>query len=144
MTRAVGLAAVAFVAAACGSSHRAVAPGCVRVYFDRHASRAVETAVTNRLRRDDRVAGVRFVSKQQALREMRRRNPDLFTTMKLPYNPLPDAVRVKTVDERSAVVLTRSIASWRGVEHVKRALSAAQRERLARAAGRPVRPARCL
>ena len=144
MTRALALTAVAFGAAACGSSHQAVARGCVRVCFERHASRAAETAVTNRLRRNHRVVRLRFVSKQQALREMRKRNPDLFTTIKLPYNPLPDAVRVETVDDRSARVLVRSVSSWRGVELVKRALSVAQRKHLAKATGRSVRASRCL
>ena len=132
MKRAVALAGVAFFAAACGSSHRAVAPGCVRVYFDRDASRAAENAVTKRLREDERVLRMVFVDKAQALREMRRKHPELFA--RLPANPLPDALRVLTRDAPSARSLRRSVGTWRGVALAKAGF----------AFGRPVTARRCL
>jgi cell division protein FtsX len=73
--------------------------------------------VLRRLKHDERVARLRFVSKRQALAEMKRKHPDLFA--RLPSNPLPDALRVLTRDATSARSLRRSVRSWRGVALAK-------------------------
>ena len=58
------------------------------------ATRAQETAVINRLLANPKVKtnGVKFVSKEQALVIMRKRQPELVKN--LPYNPLPDSLEV--------------------------------------------------
>jgi cell division protein FtsX len=88
--------------------------------------------VQRRLANDERVVRVRFVSKRQALAEMRRKHPELFA--RPPSNPLPDALRVLTRDAPSARSLGRSIRSWRGVALAKAGF----------AFRRPVTARRCL
>ena len=117
MRRIAALGVVAVVAAGCGASHRAAAPGCVRVYFSPNALRRDERVVQRRLTHDERVVRLRFVSKRQALAEMKRKHPDLVA--RLPTNPFPDALRVLTRDAASARSLRRSVRSWRGVALAK-------------------------
>jgi len=70
----------------------------VRVYFctpstcPNDATRAQENAVAEQLSNDSRVKRVVFVSKGEALNEMRRREPE--ATKVLPSNPFPDALKV--------------------------------------------------
>ena len=56
------------------------------------ATRAQENAVAEQLSNDSRVKRVVFVSKGEALNEMRRREPA--ATKVLPSNPFPDALKV--------------------------------------------------
>ena len=72
----------------------------VHVYFcsvpkcDREASAAEINAVRAQLVADPRVKEVTFVSKEEALRRMKKRFPDLFKTG-LPSNPLPASEEVE-------------------------------------------------
>lgn len=91
------LALVATVAAAgCGGDAPPPAPaGCiVRVFFAPAAPRAAARALERRLVRDPHVERVTFVSKEQALRSMKRKYPELFDPPP-PRNPLPDALRIR-------------------------------------------------
>ena len=71
----------------------------VRIYFctastcARAATTKQIAAISRRLRGEDGVASVRFVSKKEALRIMRRRYPD--AAADLPANPFPDSLRVR-------------------------------------------------
>src|SRR5919201_6763540 len=60
----------------------------VKVFYDDGATSAQINAVRARLDADPRVKTVTFVSKDEALRRMKKRYPDLFKTA-LPSNPLP-------------------------------------------------------
>jgi cell division transport system permease protein len=65
----------------------------VKIYFNDSATPAQVNAVAAKLHADPRVKSYRYVSKQEALQEMKRRYPDLFKTA-LPANPLPASERV--------------------------------------------------
>jgi cell division transport system permease protein len=65
----------------------------VKVYFKDSATPAQVNAVYTKLHADPRVKDVHYVSKADALREMKVRYPDLFRTA-LPSNPLPASERV--------------------------------------------------
>src|SRR5437870_7391384 len=70
----------------------------VRVYFctsatcPKDATRANETAVATRLNGDSRIKRVEYVSKQEALRLMKQREPKAVEV--LPANPFPDALKI--------------------------------------------------
>ena len=74
----------------------------VRVYFctastcpgTGDATKAQETAVAARLNGDPRIRpnGVQFISKEEALAQMRRKQPDAVKV--LPANPFPDALKI--------------------------------------------------
>jgi len=109
--RAAGLLLlVAFVAGSCGGGdgHRAVSPKCViNVYFSPTAPRARALQVAARLRRYERVARVDFVSKQHALRMMRKKFPYLMKGV--PRNPLPDALIVWPRSDRERDDVIRAL-----------------------------------
>jgi len=65
----------------------------VRVFFATGASREQVDAIGRQLDAVDD-ASIQFVSKQQALEQMRERYPDLVGD--LPVNPLPDAYEART------------------------------------------------
>src|SRR6185437_2137229 len=65
----------------------------VHVYFQSDATQQQEAAVAARLRNDPRVKQVDFVSKAQALEQMKKNFKDL-TRIPLPSNPLPDSYTV--------------------------------------------------
>src|SRR5919201_1079467 len=89
------------VVAGCGAAAREAAPPkcVVRVYFctdvtcGAAATRAEVAAARRRLSAREDVWSVRFVSKAEALRTMRKRYPE--EVAKLPSNPFPDALRVR-------------------------------------------------
>jgi cell division protein FtsX len=85
---------VACLGAACGGHReRGASPKCVvHLYFEPTTPRARVLEVATRLRRYDRIARVEFISKQQALRIVRKKFP--YLTKRLPRNPLPDALIV--------------------------------------------------
>jgi cell division transport system permease protein len=74
----------------------------VRVYFctestcDKAATKAEETAVAARLNGDSRIrpgrAGVTFISKEAALQQMQKTQPE--AVRQLPANPFPDALKI--------------------------------------------------
>ena len=70
----------------------------VRVYFctsstcPKDATRAEENAVAGRLSNDSRIKRIEYVSKQEALDLMRKREPKAVEV--LPQNPFPDALKI--------------------------------------------------
>jgi cell division transport system permease protein len=66
----------------------------VKVVFktDPQATRQQETAVARTLQSNEFVQSIKFVSKEDAHRQMSKRYPDLMR--QLPYNPLPDSIHV--------------------------------------------------
>jgi len=64
----------------------------VKVFMTADASTAQETAIHNQIIAIPEVKSVTFISKEQALAEMKKKYPDL--TKQLPANPLPDAFEV--------------------------------------------------
>jgi cell division transport system permease protein len=70
----------------------------VRVYFctsstcPKDATRAQENAVAERLSNDPRIKRVEYVSKEEALNQMREREPKAVAV--LPQNPFPDALKI--------------------------------------------------
>jgi cell division transport system permease protein len=70
----------------------------VRVYFctsstcPKDANRAQENAVAERLSNDSRIKRVEYVSKEEALNQMRQREPRAVAV--LPANPFPDALKI--------------------------------------------------
>jgi cell division protein FtsX len=124
-TRAAALLGLIALVAGCGSATRQAAPArcVVRIYFctettcGHTATRGQITRVSNRLRRSGDVASVRFVSKAEALRIMRKIHPDAVAT--LPANPFPDALRVRPYDDVTpAKIAARVHAGSLGVHFV--------------------------
>jgi cell division protein FtsX len=109
-----GLLLVA-VAGGCGSAAReAASQECVvRVYFcradycGRAATREQMRRIEARLRGRDDVYSVRFISKEEALRIMKRRHPDAVAI--LPSNPLPDSLRVRPVKGASLARIAATV-----------------------------------
>jgi cell division transport system permease protein len=64
-----------------------------KIYFADDATPAQINAVRAKLLSNPMVKSVRFISKQEALKDMRRRFPELFKTA-LPSNPLPASEEV--------------------------------------------------
>jgi cell division transport system permease protein len=62
---------------------------------DGYATKKQINAVANELNDNPKVASVKFISREQAFKEMQQRRPDL--TRGVPTNPLPDALEVKAV-----------------------------------------------
>src|SRR5918912_3930773 len=67
----------------------------VKVFFDKDASRKQENAVRVRLESNPLVKSVQFVSAGEGLKQMQKKNPQLFKSGTLPYNPLGDAFTVQ-------------------------------------------------
>jgi cell division transport system permease protein len=66
----------------------------VKVYFDRNATQSQINAVRSRLGSDSQVKSVTFISAEQGLAEMKKKNPQFFKAGPLPYNPLGPALTV--------------------------------------------------
>ena len=66
----------------------------VKVYFDRDATQSQIAAVKSRLISDSRIKSIDFVSAEQGLAEMKKKNPQFFKAGPLPYNPLGPAFTV--------------------------------------------------
>src|ERR1051326_676899 len=65
---------------------------CTSSTCPQDATRRQENAVAERLSNDSRIKRVEYVSKEEALNEMRKREPE--ATKVLPGNPFPDALKV--------------------------------------------------
>ena len=78
----------------------------VKVYFTPDSTKAQMNAVANKLSANDKVKTVTFVSKEQALAQMKKRFPAL--VQNLPSNPLPDSLEVvpKRGEDTSAIAET--------------------------------------
>jgi cell division protein FtsX len=79
----------------------------VKVSFDSVATRKQEEAVGVKLRSDPRVKRAVFVSKEQALRLMRKKYPALVKS--LPSNPLPDEWNLTPKQDHYAAVIARDL-----------------------------------
>ena len=89
----------------------------VHVYFASDATQTQENSVGAKLRQDSRVKQVAFVSKEQALAQMKKDFPELFKTG-LPSNPLPDSYVVTPLKAAYTPEIGREIqqAHYAGVE----------------------------
>jgi cell division protein FtsX len=125
MRRRAAAPILVLAVAACGTTAREAAPlKCVvRVYFctdvtcNAAGTNADVAAARRRLSARDDVWSVRFVSKAEALREMKRRHPAEVAA--LPSNPFPDALRVRPVKGADRARIADSVAAGKGgVERV--------------------------
>jgi cell division transport system permease protein len=90
----------------------------VNVYFTENATKKDINALGNRLQADPKVKSITFISKQQALREMQRKYPQL--TADLPANPLPPSFKVTPMkgEDTEPVALSIRHAKLAGVDRV--------------------------
>jgi cell division transport system permease protein len=96
----------------------------VRVYFctqstcGRDASKDQENAVASRLNGDPRVARADFVSKEQALAIMRKKEPAAVRV--LPSNPFPDELKItpKNGDQTPIIGKELQTANFPGVQNI--------------------------
>jgi cell division transport system permease protein len=100
----------------------------VHVYFATNATKTQENAVGARLQADKRVKHVTFVSKAQALQQMKKQFPDMFKTG-LPNNPLPDSYTVVPVkpDDTPKIGAAVRNDNWPGVDKVSWGSATAKR-----------------
>ena len=124
-TRAASALVLLLALAACGTAGREAAPlKCVvRVYFCTEltcgtaATRAEVAAARRRLNAREDVWSIRFVSKAEALRLMRKRYPE--EVANLHSNPFPDALRVRPLKGADRAEIAAAAGSRRGgVERV--------------------------
>jgi cell division transport system permease protein len=96
----------------------------VRVYFctdstcPKDATKAQENTVAARLNGDSRIERVQFVSKEQALQIMKKKQPDAVGS--LPANPFPDALKIYPKSGDTTPVIGRELqsASFPGVQRI--------------------------
>jgi cell division protein FtsX len=91
----------------------------VRVFFAKGATHAQEQAVGATLRGDSLVKQVVFVSKAQALAELKKKFPGLYKAVKLPENPLPDSFTVVPVSPSYTRQVGATVAHAPGVAMAK-------------------------
>jgi cell division transport system permease protein len=90
----------------------------VSAYLQSDATPAQVAAIEHFLARDPRVASVEFVSKKQALAELRDRTKGTIDTALLTENPLPDKLRIKTRVPDEVPTVAASVRRLSGVENV--------------------------
>jgi cell division transport system permease protein len=100
----------------------------VHVYFATNATKTQENTVGTRLRNDPRVKQITFVSKAEALQQMKKQFPDMFKTG-LPSNPLPDSYVVVPVKAAYTPQIGAGIRKdgWAGVDKVSWGSATAKR-----------------
>jgi cell division transport system permease protein len=93
----------------------------VHVYFQSDATPQQEAAVAAKLRQDPRVKQVDFVSKAEALEQMKRNFKDLTAGIPLPSNPLPDSYTVTPLKAAYTPLIGKEVkaAGWTGVDNVR-------------------------
>ncbi|HKN64121.1 MAG TPA: permease-like cell division protein FtsX [Gaiellaceae bacterium] len=93
----------------------------VHVYFQTDATPQQEAAVAARLRNDPRVKQMDFVSKAEALQQMRKNYKDLTSGILLPSNPLPDSYTVTPVKAAYTPLIGKKVktAGWPAVANVR-------------------------
>jgi cell division protein FtsX len=112
--------------AACGGAKKTTRPGRVRVFFcttvsmpncKTNATRAEELAAGRALRHSAHVVKAEYVSKAAALKELKRKSPDL-VEQPLPANPLPDEWVVTVDSDANNATVGKAIcaAGYPGVE----------------------------
>jgi cell division transport system permease protein len=109
-------------------SHHVKKEVIVKVYFTSDATPAQINAVAARLDRDPRVKKYTFVSKEEALKRMQQRYPDLFKAGALPANPLPASEEVEPKKAEYAEPIFNSFSVRPpGVDDVKYGAKTAKR-----------------
>jgi cell division transport system permease protein len=100
----------------------------VHVYFATDATKQQESAVYTRLSADSRVKHVKFVSKAQALQQMKKQYPRMFESG-LPSNPLPDSYVVTPKKAAFTPLIGKDVnrAGWAGVDKVNWGSATAKR-----------------
>jgi cell division transport system permease protein len=93
----------------------------VHVYFQTDATPQQEAAVAARLRNDPQVKQVDFVSKAEALQQMRNNFKELTNGILLPSNPLPDSYTVTPVKAAYTPLIGKKVktAGWPAVANVR-------------------------
>jgi cell division transport system permease protein len=103
----------------------------VNVYFVADAPKAQEQKVLVRLQADPRIAkdGIKYVSKETALKQQEQKYPELYKAGTLPSNPLPDKLVVTPAKGENTEQLGRSILSshLQGVDDVQWGAKTARR-----------------
>jgi cell division transport system permease protein len=84
----------------------------VKVFFNRDANTAQINGVQANLASNPLVRSVKFVSAQQGLASMERKNPDLFKGNVLPYNPLGPALTVQPKKGEDTVKVANSLQPY--------------------------------
>lgn len=90
----------------------------VSAYLSNDATPQQIAAIAHFLARDPRIASAKFVSKKQALAEMRERTKGTIDTALLTENPLPDKYRIKTRVPDEVPAVAASVRRLSGVENV--------------------------
>jgi cell division transport system permease protein len=93
----------------------------VHVYFQTDATPQQEAAVAARLRNDSHVKRVDFVSKAEALQQMKHNFKDLTQGILLPSNPLPDSYTITPVKAAYTPLIGKKVktAGWPAVANVR-------------------------
>jgi cell division transport system permease protein len=84
---------------------------CTQLRCGHEATKDHMNAVTNQLLAMPQVKSVRFVSKQQALRQERKKRPAMVN--QLPYNPFPNALKVYPKRAESIDTISTQLATSR-------------------------------
>jgi len=101
-----------------GTADDPVSPlGCVRVFLTSKSTRADARRLEADLRANRIVHEVRFVSKEKALAQMRRRLPELFKN--LHGNPLPDSFDVSPRRGEQAPQIAAPLRGHPGIESTR-------------------------
>jgi cell division transport system permease protein len=82
---------------------------CTQLRCGHEASQKNMNEVTSRLQSMPQVKSVRFISKQQALEQERKKRPEMVNT--LPYNPFPNALKVYPKRAESIDTISAQLAS---------------------------------
>jgi cell division transport system permease protein len=100
----------------------------VHVYFQSDATKQQEHAVFVKLQHDRRVKKVIFVSKAEALKQMKKDFKDL-AQVPLPGNPLPDAYTVVPLKAAYTPQIGKEVkqGNWAGVDQVRWGATTAKR-----------------
>ena len=101
----------------------------VHVYFATDATKTQENAVAAKLQHDPRVKQITFVSKTQALQQMKKEFPKMFEAGALPSNPLPDSYTVVPQKASFTPLLGKDVQreGWAGVDKVSWGSATAKR-----------------
>jgi cell division transport system permease protein len=100
----------------------------VHVYFASDATPQQENTVAAKLRDDSRVERVTYVSKAEALKQMKKNFPEMFKTG-LPSNPLPDSYIVVPKKAAYTPQIGKDVkrGGWAGVDKVNWGSTTAKR-----------------
>ncbi len=99
---------IPIVQATTGAANEVRGRVLVNVYLKADVGQADITRVRERLNATANVGSVRFVTKEQALREEQRKNPEAYEL--LGSNPLPDTFRITPSDPDKALALVSALA----------------------------------